>query len=109
MCKPQFNLEEKDNASTLKDDFSSRTDPSTFTSIVTVLLHHSNKISSVFQAFKSTRHFLPQSTVSYIILQFVIDFISFLSTNYALSQDPRTPVTCLNPLEPSVDVNITLV
>ena len=34
MQEPQFNLEEKDNPSILKDDFSSRTDSSIFTSIV---------------------------------------------------------------------------
>ena len=47
----------------LKDYFSSRTVPSIFTSIEPVSLDQSNKTSWVFLALKSTRHFLPQSTV----------------------------------------------
>ena len=47
-----------------QDDFSSRADPSIFTSIAPVLSEHSNKSSLVFPALKSTNHFLPQSTVS---------------------------------------------
>ena len=41
--EPQSNLEETVNPSILKDDFSSRTDPSIFTSIKPVLLDYSNK------------------------------------------------------------------
>ena len=41
--EPQYNLEETVNPSILKDDFSSRTDPSIFTSIKPVLLDYSNK------------------------------------------------------------------
>ena len=52
--EPQSNLEEKDNPSILKDDFSSKTDPSIFTST-----------TPSFPALKSTSHFLPQSTVSH--------------------------------------------
>ena len=48
----------------LKDDFSSRTNPSIFTSIEPLLLDQSNETSWVFPALKSTSHFLPQSTVS---------------------------------------------
>ena len=64
MQEPQSNLEEKVNSSILKDDFSSRTDPSIFTSIEPLLLDRSNETSWVFPALKSTSHFLPQSTVS---------------------------------------------
>ena len=39
MQEPQSNLEEKVNPSILKDDFSTRTDPSTFTSLELVLLY----------------------------------------------------------------------
>ena len=60
----QFRREEKVNPSILKDDFSSRTNPSIFTSIAPVLLDRSNETSWVFPALKSTSHFLPQSTVS---------------------------------------------
>ena len=38
MYEPQPNLEEKVNPSILKDDFSSRTDQSIFTSVAAVLL-----------------------------------------------------------------------
>ena len=65
MWEPQSNLEEKVNPSNLKDYFSSRTEPSIFTSIEPVLLDQSNKNSWVFPALKSVRHFLPQSTVSH--------------------------------------------
>ena len=41
----QSNLEEKVNPSILKDDFSSRTEPSIFTSIEPVLLDQSKKTS----------------------------------------------------------------
>ena len=41
----QSNLEEKVNPSILKDDFSSRTDPSIFTSIEPLLLDRSNETS----------------------------------------------------------------
>ena len=58
------NLEEKVNASILKDDFSSRTDPSIFTSIAQVFLDWSSETSLVFPALKSTSHFLHKSTVS---------------------------------------------
>ena len=43
--EPQSNLEEKVNHSILKDDFSSGTDPSIFTSIAPVLLDQSNETS----------------------------------------------------------------
>ena len=45
MKEPQSNLEEKINPSILKDDFSSRTDPSFFTSIEPLLLDWSNETS----------------------------------------------------------------
>ena len=51
----------------LKYCFLSRTDPSIFTSIAPLSLDQSNELSSVvFPALKSTSHFLPQSTRSYI-------------------------------------------
>ena len=43
--KLQSNLEEKVNPSILKDDFSSRTDPSIFTLIAPVSLERSNETS----------------------------------------------------------------
>ena len=52
------------NPSILKNDISSRTDPSIFTSLAPVLLDQSNETSWVFPALKSTSHFLPQSKVS---------------------------------------------
>ena len=64
MSEAQSNLEEKVNPSILKDDFSSRTGPSIFTTITLVLLDWSNETSRVFPALKSASHFLPQSTVS---------------------------------------------
>ena len=45
MQEPQFNLKGKVNPSILKDDFSSRTDPSILTSIAPVSLHRSNETS----------------------------------------------------------------
>ena len=48
----------------LKNDFSSRTDPSIFTSIAKVLLDRSNETSWVFPAYRSKRHFPLQSTFS---------------------------------------------
>ena len=45
MQEPQSNLEDKVNPSILKVDFSSRTDPSIFTSITPVLLDWSNETS----------------------------------------------------------------
>ena len=45
MQDPQSNLEKKDNPSILKDDLSSRTDPSIFTLIAPVLLDWSNETS----------------------------------------------------------------
>ena len=65
MQEAQSNLEEKVNPSILKD-FSSRTDPSIFTSTAPVLLDRSNETSRVFLALKSKSHFLPQTTVSRI-------------------------------------------
>ena len=56
-------LEEKVNPSILNDDFSSKTDPSVFTSLSLVIrLVKQNQLS--FPALKSINHFLPQSTVS---------------------------------------------
>ena len=43
--EPQSNLEEIENPNIIKDDFSSRADPSIFTSIELVLLDQSNKAS----------------------------------------------------------------
>ena len=43
--RAQSNLEEKVNPSILKDDFSSRTDPFIFTSMILVLLDRSNETS----------------------------------------------------------------
>ena len=43
--KPQSNLEEKVNPSIVKDYFSSRADPSIFTTIKPVLLDRSNETS----------------------------------------------------------------
>ena len=60
MYEPQSNLEEKENSSILKDDFSSKTDWSIFTSIAPELLDQSNKTSWVYPALKSTSHFLSQ-------------------------------------------------
>ena len=45
MQESQFYLEEKGNPSILKDYFSSRTDPSIFTSIAPILLDQSDKTS----------------------------------------------------------------
>ena len=45
MLEANSNLEEKDKPSILKDDFSSRTDPSIFTSIAPMLLDGSNETS----------------------------------------------------------------
>ena len=45
MQEPLSNLEEKVNPSILKDGFSSRTDPSIFTSIEPLLLDRSNETS----------------------------------------------------------------
>ena len=45
MQEPQSNLEEKTNPSILKDDLSSRSDPSIFKSIEPVLLDWSNETS----------------------------------------------------------------
>ena len=53
MYEPQPDLEEKDNHSILQDYFSSRTDPTIFTSIALL----------TFSSTNSTNHFLPQSTV----------------------------------------------
>ena len=66
MLEPQSNLEEKDNPNILKDDFSTRNDPSIFTSIAPVLLDQSNETSWIFPALRSRSHFLHQSTVSRI-------------------------------------------
>ena len=60
--EPQSNLEEKVNASILKDYFSSRKDSSIFTSKASVLAQ-SNKTSWVLPTLKWKSHFLPQSTV----------------------------------------------
>ena len=61
-----FKLEKIAKTGISKDDFSSTTDPSIFTSIVPVLLGKSNETSTVFPAVKSTSHFLPQSSFSNI-------------------------------------------
>ena len=53
-----YDCMEKVNLSIIKDNFSSRTDPSIFTSIATVLLDW------LISALKSTSHFLPKSTLS---------------------------------------------
>ena len=45
MQEPQSNLEEKVHTSILKDDFSSRIEPSIFTLIALVLLDRSNETS----------------------------------------------------------------
>ena len=63
--RAQFNLEEKVNPSILKDDFSSRTCPSIFTTIAPVLLDQSNRTSCFCPALKSRSQFMPQSTVSH--------------------------------------------
>ena len=62
--RSQSNLEEKVNHSILKDYFSSRTDPSIFTSTAPVFLDQSNTISCIFPALKSTSHMQSQSAVS---------------------------------------------
>ena len=55
----QINLEGKESSSILKNEFSSRTDLSTFTSIATKFLEQSNgETSLVFPVLKSTSHFL---------------------------------------------------
>ena len=56
---------DKCNPSILKDDVSSRTGTSIFTSIAPVLLDWSNETSWAFPALKSASHFLFQSTVSF--------------------------------------------
>ena len=48
--KPQSNLEKKVNPSILKDDFSSRADPSIFISMTTVIWDQSNETSWIFPA-----------------------------------------------------------
>ena len=54
----------------LKDDFSSKIDPSTFISIAPALLDWSNATSWVFSALKSTSHFpSPQCLVDQIQVQ----------------------------------------
>ena len=45
MQEPQSNLEEKASPSILKDDYSSRLDPSIFTSVAPALLDQSNETS----------------------------------------------------------------
>ena len=52
MQEPQFNLEEKETPSILKDDFSLRTDPSIFTSIPPELLDRSNESMFIFSILK---------------------------------------------------------
>ena len=101
----QSNLEVKDNLNTLKDDCSSRTDPSMFSSIVTALFYHSNKIRSAFPAFKSTKHLIPQSTPQCPLDQIPIrdQFPKLSQYKLCSFSRPRTPVVCLNPLEPSVN------
>ena len=64
MQEPQFNLDEKETPSILKDDFSLRTDPSIFTSIPPELLDRSKESMLYFPYSKSTSCFLPQSIVS---------------------------------------------
>ena len=59
-----IHLEEKVNPTIIKHDFSSRTDPSIFTSTASVLFNQSNKTSWVFLALKSISHFLSQFTMS---------------------------------------------
>ena len=54
-------VKRKVNLSVLKDDFSSRTDPSIFKSIVPELLDQSDELSWVFPGFK-TSYFLPDHT-----------------------------------------------
>ena len=49
----------------LKDDFSSTTEPSIFTSIAPELLDQSNKTKWVFISLKSTSHFLPKPPMSH--------------------------------------------
>ena len=49
----------------LKDDFSSTTEPSIFTSIAPELLDRSNKTKWVFISLKSTSHFLPKPPMSH--------------------------------------------
>ena len=46
-----------------QNDFSSRTEPSIFTSIAPVLLDWSKSTSSVFPGLNTTSYFLPQITV----------------------------------------------
>ena len=58
------------NTSIIKDDFSSKTDPSIFASLEPLLSHQSSKTSWVFPALKSTSHFLPYATVSKIRFNF---------------------------------------
>ena len=68
--EPQSNLEENVNPSIIKDDSSSRTDPSVFTSIAPV----KPRLVEFFQHQKSTSHFLPQSSVSQISIKFRSQF-----------------------------------
>ena len=49
MLDPQFNIEKKDDDSILTNDFSSRTNPSIFKSIVLELLDRSGSLLRVFE------------------------------------------------------------
>ena len=66
----------------LKRCFSSKTDPSIFTSIAPVLLNRWSETSCVFLALKSTSHFMPQSTVSCRSV-FKLQFWNFLQRMWA--------------------------
>ena len=74
----------------LKDDFSSKIDPSIFISIAPALLDWSNATSWVFSALKSTSHFpSPQCLINLTLLYKVLlcglvwltDFLEIQSTN----------------------------
>ena len=62
--RAQIQFRRESQSQHLKDDLSSRTDSSIFTSVAAVLLDWSNETIWVFPALISTSHFLPQSTVS---------------------------------------------
>ena len=82
--KPQSQNKENDNSNTLKDNFSSRTDPSTLT-IAPQLPEQSNETSSAFLELKSTNHLLPQSTVSWRS-----DSMSEANSSYCYKSEAQT-------------------
>ena len=92
----------RDDPSILKDDFSSRTDPSIFPKMAPELLHQSNKTSLVFRVFKSTATSWP--CVNVYIAKCMLDFEILLHSVLVLDKSPNI-CTCLNSITPSVNAN----